>query len=90
MGRRTIVLLVAVFALMLAACGSGIETSVSGTDEGIQVHGQWVIEIYNEDGTLDQRHEFDNALNSNGANTIASVLSSFVAAGNFTVLAFDV
>ncbi len=33
-----------------------------GPHEGIKVHGHWVIEILNSDGTLASRSEFENAL----------------------------
>lgn len=36
--------------------------SASGPNEGIKVHGRWVIEVVNPDGTLADRREFDNAL----------------------------
>jgi hypothetical protein len=33
-----------------------------GKSEGIKVHGHWVIEIRNPDGSLASRHELENAL----------------------------
>ena len=33
-----------------------------GKNEGIKVHGHWVLEIKNTDGSLASRHEFENAL----------------------------
>lgn len=33
-----------------------------GQQEGIKVHGHWVIEVRNPDGSLVKRHEFENAL----------------------------
>ena len=33
-----------------------------GKKEGIKVHGHWVLEIKNTDGSLASRHEFENAL----------------------------
>ena len=33
-----------------------------GKNEGIKVHGHWVLEIKNPDGSLASRHEFENAL----------------------------
>jgi len=44
-----------------------------GQQEGIKVHGEWMIEVRNPDGTLASRHEFENALEpgSNLANILA-------------------
>jgi len=33
-----------------------------GKNEGIKVHGHWVLEIKNPDGSLASRHEFENSL----------------------------
>lgn len=40
---------------------AGAETA-SGQQDGIKVHGHWVIEVRNPDGTLVKRHEFENGL----------------------------
>ena len=37
-------------------------TPTQGTQEGIKVHGQWIIEVRNPDGTVVTRREFENAL----------------------------
>jgi hypothetical protein len=38
----------------------------SGVGEGIQVHGDWVIEVRNSDGSVAERREFANALQPTG------------------------
>jgi hypothetical protein len=43
--------------------------------EGIKVHGHWTIEVRNPDGSLASRHVFENALQANGAEFLASRLS---------------
>jgi hypothetical protein len=43
--------------------------------EGIQVHGRWVIEVDNPDGTMVTRLDFDNALASGGASLLAQYLT---------------
>jgi hypothetical protein len=44
-------------------------------DEGIKVHGHWVIDIKNPDGTLAQHHEFENSLQLEGAATIIQLIT---------------
>ncbi len=51
--------LLAVMTMVVASCG--VAPQSSGPTEGIAVHGDWTIEVYNEDGTLDERVEFSNA-----------------------------
>jgi hypothetical protein len=43
--------------------------------EGIQVHGRWVIEVDNPDGTLVTRLEFENTLAPGGASLLAQYLT---------------
>jgi hypothetical protein len=51
--------------------------SWAGPDnEGIKVHGDWVITITNPDGTLVRQLEFQNALRSSGAELLALILSN--------------
>lgn len=72
MRTRTIALL-GVLALVVAACGSGATETAEGSSEGIQVHGEWTIDIYNEDGSLDERVQFHNEFV--GAGLLADLLS---------------
>jgi hypothetical protein len=44
-----------------------------GPQEGIKVHGRWVIEVQNADGTRVSRDEFENALDG-GQITLASLM----------------
>lgn len=69
--------LAAAIALIATACGSGVtETAGSdGANEGIQVHGHWTLDIYNEDGSLDESHEFENALTDQGARALVRLLA---------------
>ena len=46
-----------------------------GTAEGIKVHGDWVIEVRDPDGSLVQRREFQNAISTTGAERLAQVLA---------------
>ena len=69
---RTVGLL-ALLALVIASCG-GSAPEAAGPSEGIQVHGDWTIDIYNEDGTLDQSVEFENALVEPGGDALIQLL----------------
>jgi hypothetical protein len=46
-----------------------------GTREAINVHGHWVMEVRNPDGTLAERREFDNALAPGGGALLAQWLT---------------
>jgi hypothetical protein len=66
--------LFAVLVLVIASCGSG-SPEAGDSSEGIQVHGDWTIDIYNKDGSLDQHVEFSNALKDQGAHDLISALA---------------
>ncbi len=43
--------------------------------QGIHIHGHWIIDVKNPDGTLAQHHEFDNAPLQGGATFLMSFLT---------------
>jgi hypothetical protein len=45
-----------------------------GTGEGIKVHGHWIIDVRNPDGTLATHREFENSLQPSGAVALSSSL----------------
>ena len=56
----------------------------SGVGEGIQVHGDWVIEVRDPDGSLAERREFKNALIR--PNFLAQVLARHYYVGTWGVI----
>lgn len=70
--RRTLGL-VATLTLVLVACGTteavqpGAAHDGAAASEGIQVHGDWVIEVREPDGSLAERREFANSIFGDGA-----------------------
>jgi hypothetical protein len=54
--------------------------------EGIAVHGHWVIEVRNPDGSLAQHREFENSLTLNGTYVMTALLSGSAVPGNWGVL----
>ena len=56
----------------------------SGQGEGIQVHGEWLIEVVNPDGTLATQRAFKNALTT-GANGGAELLARLLARDSLSV-----
>lgn len=57
-----------------------------GPQEGIKVHGHWVIEVRNPDGTLSTRRQFSNKLTSAGAIHLAQVLGRTQSAGLWSIV----
>jgi hypothetical protein len=69
---------VVLMAMACAGLGFGQEKPAKpdarGKSEGIKVHGHWVIEIRNPDGSLASRHELENALTTGGQAALARLL----------------
>ena len=56
----------------------------SDAGPGIKIHGHWVLQVKNADGTLGDRREFDNSLVTGGAMTSGSQLMAALLSGNVT------
>ncbi|MFZ0954454.1 MAG: hypothetical protein WBQ40_01895 [Candidatus Sulfotelmatobacter sp.] len=54
-----------------------------GTGEGIQIHGQWTIEIRNRDGSVARHLEFENSLVGDGPSVLALLLGGFAVPGSW-------
>ncbi len=79
--------LLGIFALMavvVASCG-GAAPQASGPSEGIQVHGDWTIDIVNADGSLDRTVEFSNALTSSGEGQLSGFLAGTSTPGGWFI-----
>jgi hypothetical protein len=93
-----VLVLVCVFVLGSNGClGSPQEPAdqlasvPDGAGEGIAVHGHWVIEVKNPDGTLVERREFENALVPGfGAPTLAKILSRTNSVGGWKITLYGV
>jgi hypothetical protein len=57
----------------------------SGVGEGIEVHGDWVIEVRNADGSLAERREFENTLNATGAHYLTRLLDRSATMGAWAI-----
>jgi hypothetical protein len=57
-------------ALLLVAA----ESAAAQAPEGIKIHGDWVLEVRNADGSLAERRAFKNALQPEGKRDLAALL----------------
>ncbi len=59
--------------------GGGEHTATSASavpSEGIDVHGNWHVSIYNQDGTLDREYAFENALRPGAGTFLGQALNN--------------
>src|SRR5262249_24910018 len=65
-------------AILLVATQIAMTQEVStpaGHIEGIKVHGSWMIELRNPDGTVASTHKFENSLVAGGSTFLVLVLA---------------
>jgi hypothetical protein len=55
-------------------------------EEGIKVHGHWVIDVRNPDGSIVQHREFENSLQPNGAGFLVGLMSGYMVPGDYMIL----
>lgn len=63
---------------------SALVTDENGTSEDIQVHGNWVIEVHDPDGTMVEKHEFENEMSGTGR-AITEILAREKRPGNWLI-----
>lgn len=67
-----------VVSATVAACGGGstiLSAGGSTAVDGVGVSGHWIVDVYDADGSLDQHHDFHNALEPTGGVHLASLLA---------------
>jgi len=59
----------------------------NGANQGIKVHGHWVIDVKNPDGTLATHREFENSLTgaNQGQLLLGGLLSGYYVAGDYAI-----
>lgn len=59
---------------VLAVATTWVHSPLQAQTQDIEVHGHWVIEVRNADGSLHSRSEFQNALHADGQRNLADLL----------------
>ncbi len=54
--------------------------------QGLKVHGHWVINILNPDGTQVQHHEFENSLEGSAQGFLVGLLSGYMVPGDWMIV----
>ncbi|MFZ3329008.1 MAG: hypothetical protein WA197_00140 [Candidatus Acidiferrales bacterium] len=74
----------------VASSTAAMKTSASpaspkGMSTGIKVHGHWIIEVRNPDGSLVTHREFENEIQVSGVATLASLLARTATPGAWAI-----
>jgi len=72
-----------------AAKAQTAEKPPGGPQEGIKVHGHWVIEVRNPDGSLVTHKEFENSLQDGGKILLLNLLTRQATPGTWSIAVSD-
>lgn len=63
--------------------------SQSGEDsvhQGVKMHGHWIIDVKNPDGSLVEHRDFENALEGGGQGFLVGLMSGYLVPGNYMIV----
>lgn len=69
----------------LTATEESARKGAGGLNQSLKMHGHWVIDIKNPDGTLAHHHEFENSIQYDGQNYLIGLMSGYGAAGPWEI-----
>jgi hypothetical protein len=74
----------------VAADAAGAQKAPAASDgsvhQGLTVHGHWVINVRNADGSLAQHREFENSLQLTGQGALVGLLSGYLVPGDWMIV----
>jgi hypothetical protein len=62
------------------------QTAEGSLHQGLTVHGHWVINVRNPDGTLAQHREFANSLQNSAQGFLVGLLSGYMVPGDWMIV----
>ena len=62
------------------------EDAGGGIHQGLHLHGHWVIDVKNPDGTIAEHRDFENAIASDGQGYLVGLLSGYLVPGDFMIV----
>jgi hypothetical protein len=80
---------VAGVALQAQAPNSAAQKGGGGTHEGIKVHGHWVIDVKNPDGSLAAHRDFENSIFYDGNQLLTDILVGAIVPAGLNLLLCD-
>ncbi|MGD0829501.1 MAG: hypothetical protein ABR907_01065 [Terracidiphilus sp.] len=76
-------------AVLASPAWAGLMSAKAGDssiNQGVKVHGHWVIDVKNSDGSLANHREFENALEADGSGFLVGLMSGFLVPGDWMIV----
>ena len=65
---------------------AGGENGNNATHQGVKMHGHWVIDVRNPDGTLTAHRDFENTLESSAQGFLIGLMSGYMIPGDYMLV----
>jgi hypothetical protein len=76
----------AALAPVAPAKPEGSQTRASAINQGVKMHGHWIIDVKNPDGSLAEHRDFENSLESNAQGLLIGLLSGYMTPGDYMIV----
>jgi hypothetical protein len=71
--------------MLAAAKPASKENGEGSVQQGVKLHGHWVIDVRNPDGSLAEHRDFENAIYSSGSAFLVGLMSGYLTPGDFMI-----
>jgi len=69
-----------------AAKSENSKDGAGAVNQGIKMHGHWVIDVKNPDGTVVQHRDFENSLVPNASQFLIGLMSGYFTPGDYAII----
>jgi hypothetical protein len=76
----------AALASVAAAKPASSQSGSGAINQGLKMHGHWVIDVKNPDGTLVEHRDFENALEGGGQAFLIGLMSGYLTPGDYMIV----
>jgi hypothetical protein len=73
-------------ASIAAAKPESSQGSAGAINQGVKLHGHWIIDVKNPDGTLAQHRDFENAIEPSGQGFLIGLMSGYLTPGDYMII----
>lgn len=76
----------AALASAAAAKPAGSQSGEGSINQGVKMHGHWVIDVKNPDGSLVEHRDFENSLESSAQGMLIGLMSGYLTPGDYMIV----
>jgi hypothetical protein len=73
-------------APVASIAAAGPQGTAGSINQGVKMHGHWIIDIKNPDGTLVEHRDFENSLESSAQGLLVGLMSGYLTPGDYMIV----